>query len=121
MKPFDSFLAPQLYEFINYRESLGYETGRRSYRLRAFDRYLKQTAADWSSFQPAFFLRMRTDLNKQPASELTTMANFGLLESQVEFPNMSRILVDFPWSRVSILCAQLKYNRGRIQSLEAFS
>jgi integrase/recombinase XerD len=67
MKPFDSFLAPQLHEFLCYRESLGYETERRTYRLRAFDRYLKQTAADWSSFQPAFFLRMRTDLNKQPA------------------------------------------------------
>jgi integrase/recombinase XerD len=67
MKPFDSFLAPQLHEFLCYRESLGYETERRSYRLRAFDRYLKQTEADWSSFGPAFFLRMRTDLNKQPA------------------------------------------------------
>ena len=33
----------------------------------------------------------------------------------------SRILVDFPWSRISILSAHFKYNRGRIQPLEAFS
>jgi integrase/recombinase XerD len=67
MKPFESFLAPQLNEFVCYRESLGYETRRRRYHLRAFDQYLKQTAADWSSFRPSFFLRMRSDLNKKPA------------------------------------------------------
>ena len=66
MKPFESFLAPQLNEFVGYRESLGYETKRRRYHLRAFDQYVQQTAADWSSFQPSFFLRMRTDLDKAP-------------------------------------------------------
>jgi integrase len=66
MKPFESFLAPQLNEFVSYRESLGYETKRRRYHLRAFDQYVQQTAADWSSFQPSFFLRMRTDLDKAP-------------------------------------------------------
>jgi hypothetical protein len=54
-------------------------------------------------------------------SELTKMAIFGLLESQVEFPIKSRILVDFPWSRISILSAHFKYSRGQIQPLEAFS
>ena len=67
MKPFESFLAPQLNEFVCYRESLGYETRNRRYHLLAFDQYLRHTAADWNSFQPSFFLRMRTDLNKQPA------------------------------------------------------
>ena len=67
MKPFESFLSLQLNEFVCYRESLGYETRRRGYHLLAFDQYLKQTAADWSSFQPSFFLVMRSDLNKKPA------------------------------------------------------
>lgn len=66
MKPFESFLAPQLKEFVAYRESLGYSMRRRRSHLLAFDRYLKETDADWSSFQPSFFLRMRADLNKAP-------------------------------------------------------
>lgn len=66
MKPFESFLSPQLNEFLTYRESLGYTMRRRRYHLLAFDRYLKETDADWSSFQPSFFLRMRADLNKEP-------------------------------------------------------
>lgn len=64
MKPFESFLSPQLDEFVAYREALGYSMrGRRSYLL-AFDRYLRQTNADWNCFEPSFFLRMRTDLCK---------------------------------------------------------
>jgi site-specific recombinase XerD len=64
MKPFESFLSPQLNEFINYRERMGYTMrGRRSHLL-ALDRYLKDTEADWNSFQPSFFLQMRADLNK---------------------------------------------------------
>ena len=64
MKSFESFLFLQLNEFIAYRENLGYETKRRRFQLLAFDRYLKETEADWSDLQPSFFLRMRTDLNK---------------------------------------------------------
>jgi len=64
MKPFESFLAPQLNEFVAYRKSLGYAMNRRRAHLIAFDRYLKQTEADWSDLQPAFFLRMRADLDK---------------------------------------------------------
>ncbi len=66
MKPFESFLSPQLNEFVSYRESLGYETRRRRGHLLAFDRYLKEIEADWSDLQPSFFLRMRADLNKGP-------------------------------------------------------
>ena len=67
MKPFESFLSPQLDEFIAYRENLGYETKRRRDHLLAFDRYLKDKGADWRSFEPSFFLRMRTELQKRPS------------------------------------------------------
>jgi integrase/recombinase XerD len=66
MKPFESFLSSQLNEFIAYRENLGYEIKRRRVHLLAFDRYLKDKGADWNSFEPSFFLRMRTELRKRP-------------------------------------------------------
>jgi site-specific recombinase XerD len=66
MKPFESFLAPQLNEFVAYRKSLGYAMNQPRSHLLAFDRYLKQTGADWSDLQPAFFLRMRANLDKAP-------------------------------------------------------
>ena len=66
MKPFESFLAPQLNEFVAYRKSLGYAMNQPRAHLLAFDRYLKQIGTDWSDLQPAFFLRMRTDLDKAP-------------------------------------------------------
>jgi integrase/recombinase XerD len=66
MKPFESFLSAQLNDFVTYRESLGYAVKRRRSHLLAFDRYLKDSHADWQSFEPSFFLRMRDDLNKKP-------------------------------------------------------
>ncbi len=66
MKPFESFLSAQLNEFLTYRESLGYTMRRRRSHLIAFDRYLKDTDANWNSFEPSFFLRMRADLGKEP-------------------------------------------------------
>jgi len=66
MKPFESFLSPQLNEFLTYRETLGYTMRRRRSHLIVFDRYLKDTDANWNSFEPSFFLRMRADLGKEP-------------------------------------------------------
>jgi len=56
MKPFKSLMAPKLEEFLLYRDSLGYAM--KPYRsfLHIFDRYLQETEAGWSSFNPAFFL-----------------------------------------------------------------
>lgn len=47
-------MAPKFEEFLDYRNSLGYAM--RPYRsfLHVFDRYLTQTKAEWSSFDPAF-------------------------------------------------------------------
>jgi len=68
MKNFESFLALQLEEFLAYRESLGYATrGYRSY-LHIFDRYLKETKAEWNSLHPGFFLEMRAYLNMEARS-----------------------------------------------------
>ena len=86
MKPFESFLSPQLNEFIAYRENLGYETKRRRGLLLAFDWYLKDKGADWSSFEPSFFLRMRTELRKRPGH-----TNQILMSARVFFQFLKRL------------------------------
>jgi integrase/recombinase XerD len=62
MRPFESFLAPQLSEYLDYRQALGYSAGPARSFLLIFDRYLRETQADWSSFKPAFFLEMSARL-----------------------------------------------------------
>jgi integrase len=62
MKPFESFLAPKLNEFLAYRQSLGYSLKTIRYHLRLFDRYVIEKNAGWHSFQPGFFLDMRTHI-----------------------------------------------------------
>ena len=62
MKPFESFLADPLNEYLTYRQGLGYTLMPTRAYLLAFDRYLKQTQADWTSFEPAFFLEMTARL-----------------------------------------------------------
>lgn len=65
MKNFDSFLAPQLNEYLSYRQSLGYTTRVSRAHLLVFDRYLRQTNAQWDCLQPFFFLEMRANLDMQ--------------------------------------------------------
>jgi len=86
MKPFESFLAPQLDEFMAYRKRLGYETRNRRGFLLAFDRYLKEKDADWSAFKPSFFLRMRTELQKGPK-----LTNKILMSARVFFRFLMRL------------------------------
>lgn len=63
MKPFESFLAPQLEEYMVYRQSLGYADHPSITHLKIFDRYLKSRKVDqWILLQPAFFLELRADL-----------------------------------------------------------
>ena len=68
MKPFESFMAPKLEEFLDYRHRIAYSTKSSRIHLRAFDRYLKERQADWSSFKPSFFLEMRSELSISPHS-----------------------------------------------------
>jgi integrase len=68
MKPFESFLSSQLSEYIAYRQSMGYAADPVSAHLRLFDRYIKETQADWSSFVPAFFLEMTPSLGLESST-----------------------------------------------------
>ena len=60
MKPFKSFLAPKLNEFLIYRQNLGYSLDTIRFHLLLFDRYVMEKNAGWHSFQPGFFLDMRS-------------------------------------------------------------
>ena len=68
MKPFESFLAPQLNEYVSYRENLGYSVKPLRDHLRLFDRYLRRTTDDWDCFTPSFFLEMRSKLKMEPGT-----------------------------------------------------
>jgi site-specific recombinase XerD len=68
MKPFESFLAPRLNDYLTYREGLGYAPRPCYDHLRLFDRYVHQTGADLGSLHPSFFLHMRTTLAMQASS-----------------------------------------------------
>jgi integrase/recombinase XerD len=66
MKPFESFLAPKLEEFIAYRLSLGYaKRGIRS-ALLSFDRYLKEQQPQEMVLPSSFFLELREKITKTP-------------------------------------------------------
>jgi len=56
MKPFESFITPQLERYIKHRVSLGYNGRNLRSTLRPFDLYIKENAYDWNSFKPQFFL-----------------------------------------------------------------
>ena len=68
MKPFESFLAPQLKEFIAYRQSLGYSLRPVRDYLLIFDRYLMESKTKRGLLTPAFFLELKVNLKMQPTS-----------------------------------------------------
>jgi integrase/recombinase XerD len=68
MKPYESFLAPYLNEYLAYREELGYALQPSQGSLRMLDRHLHRAGATWSSLQPSFFLDMRNNLPLQAVS-----------------------------------------------------
>ena len=68
MKSFESFLAPKLDEFLAYRETLGYSLKTIRYHLLFFDRYVMEKNAGWHSFQPGFFLDMRSNIKLEKNS-----------------------------------------------------
>ena len=68
MKPFESFLAPQIQEFITYRQKLGYHINCSRSHLKTFDRYLKEKKIEKSLLPPSFFLQLRSDLTIEPRS-----------------------------------------------------
>jgi site-specific recombinase XerD len=60
MKPFESFLAPELEEFIFWRKNMGLKTNKFRTYLRYFDRYVRETKAHWNDFTPGFFLQLQS-------------------------------------------------------------
>jgi len=68
MRRFRSFLAPQLREYITYRQHLGYAKSPLTSHLRTFDRYLKEQKSAPGLLQPSFFLELRQDLKLEARS-----------------------------------------------------
>ena len=68
MKSFESFLSPQLNEFIAYRQNLRYSIKPVRARLLCFDRYLRDKKIKPSVLQPSVFLEFRNNLKMEPMS-----------------------------------------------------
>ena len=69
MRPFKSFLAAEMEDYLRYRrKSLGYKKGPVRSHLLTFDDYLRKTEADRHFFKPDFFLEMRAALTQETRS-----------------------------------------------------
>lgn len=68
MKPFESFLAEQLKDYIEYRINTGFAVKTTIFYLRNFDRYVKGEKATWQSFTPSFFIEYRASRNLEARS-----------------------------------------------------
>jgi len=68
MKYFESFLAKQLEDFLDYRRSLGYDYENQLCVLRQFDQYVKRTKPEPGPLSPNFILTMRSSLKMEPMS-----------------------------------------------------
>ncbi|MBW1894844.1 MAG: tyrosine-type recombinase/integrase [Deltaproteobacteria bacterium] len=66
MKPFESFMAKQLEEYVAYRKGLGYAKKKIKPCLLAFDRYLQKQNINWDQLQPSFFLQLRAEISEHP-------------------------------------------------------
>jgi site-specific recombinase XerD len=79
MKNFESFLSPQLNEYLLYRQNLGYNIKVLRSHLRIFDQYIRETNLRWESLNPFFFIEMRTNLDMEAVSVnkvITTLRSF---------------------------------------------
>jgi len=68
MNRFESFLAPQLEDYMTYRRQLGYDTQSLCWALKTVDRYLVTQNAGPKDLTPAFFLSLQADLHTQNKS-----------------------------------------------------
>lgn len=74
MKHFESFMAPQLQQYADYRQALGYAKKCIKPPLLAFDRYLLGQNATWDHLQPAFFLQLRAKISDHPNTVNTILS-----------------------------------------------
>ncbi len=68
MKPFESFLTPEIEKYLLYRQSLGFSLHPTTSHLRTFDRYLAMRKTEPMILRPLFFLELRADLRLEPRS-----------------------------------------------------
>lgn len=68
MKPFESFLAKNLEEYLTARQGLGFGNKNLRSCLRYFDQYLKESSGEWDMFKPSFFLLFRANLKGAPCT-----------------------------------------------------
>lgn len=73
MKKFESFLARNLEEFVQYRRELGYVNRSLGSQLRVLDRYLLEKARDWKDLKPALFLDFREQIPGSPQAANTVI------------------------------------------------
>ncbi len=100
MKPFESFLAPKLDEFLTYRQSLGYSLDTIRYHLRLFDRYVMEKNAGWHSFQPGFFLEMRSNIKLEKNS---VNANIWAVRNFFQFLIRQGLMKENPLQDIPLL------------------
>jgi integrase/recombinase XerD len=68
MKPFESFMASHIEDYLFYRKSIGYLCMKPRRDLHVFDRYLVENNTGWHDFHPAFFLEMRSRIRQESRS-----------------------------------------------------
>ena len=73
MKPFESFLAEHINEYIAYRKQRGYRDANVKYWLCLFDQYLKNNGNQKEALSPLFFLSFRKSLKAQSGGVNNTM------------------------------------------------
>ena len=78
MKRFKSFLAKHIENFIEYRLQLGYSDKMLIVSLRLLDRYVAEKKVTLESFDPLFFIRLRSDLNCENRSINTFFRTFKM-------------------------------------------
>ena len=78
MKRFNSFLAGYIEDFIEYRLQLGYSDKMLLCSLRVLDRYVAEKDVTWASFDPLFFIRLRSELNCENRSINTFFRTFKM-------------------------------------------
>jgi len=79
MKPFKSFLAPEIEKYLRYRQSLGFAPRPATSHLKTFDRYLARRKPEPTRLPPSFFLELRADLpleSRSVNSILSTVRGF---------------------------------------------
>ena len=101
MKPFESFLANKMEEYLAYRQTLGYSQATAQSSLLAFDRFLQEKNGNWQELETELFLEFRAYYQKQPRyaniliSNVRTFFQF-LVRQEIYETNPLRDIPDVP-------------------------